>query len=59
MGALSGYGIMASQGAAELLAAHLAGDELPAWAAAFAPARFDDPGYRERLAGGAAAAGQL
>jgi glycine/D-amino acid oxidase-like deaminating enzyme len=59
LGALSGYGIMASQAAAELLAAHLVGGEPPAYAAAFAPDRFDDPAYRERLAGGDAAAGQL
>jgi glycine/D-amino acid oxidase-like deaminating enzyme len=50
LGALSGFGIMASQGAAELLAAHLTGAPTPRWAAAFHPARFEDPDYRRRLA---------
>jgi glycine/D-amino acid oxidase-like deaminating enzyme len=59
LGALSGYGIRASQRAAELVAAHLPGAELPGWAGAFAPARFDDPAYLERLAGWDSAAGQL
>ncbi len=50
LGALSGYGIMASQGAADLLAAHLTGEPLPAYAAAFHPRRYEDPAYRRRLA---------
>ena len=49
LGALSGYGLMAACGAAELLGAHLAGDPLPDYAAAFAPARYADPEYRARL----------
>jgi glycine/D-amino acid oxidase-like deaminating enzyme len=59
IGALSGFGIMASQGAAELLAAHVTGGELPPYAAAFAPDRYDDPAYRAMLAEWDADAGQL
>jgi glycine/D-amino acid oxidase-like deaminating enzyme len=51
LGALSGFGLMAACAAAELLAAHVTGAALPAYAPAFAPARYDDPGYRQRLAG--------
>lgn len=50
LGALSGYGLMAACGAAELLGAHLAGDQLPAFAPAFAPARYSDPDYLARVA---------
>ncbi|RMF51292.1 MAG: FAD-binding oxidoreductase [Anaerolineae bacterium] len=50
LGALSGYGIMASQGAADLLAAHLTGKPLPPYAAAFHPDRYRDPAYRRKLA---------
>lgn len=39
-GALSGFGIMAGAAAGELTAAHVTGVELPAYAAAFHPARF-------------------
>ena len=49
LGALSGYGLMASNGAADLLAARIAGRPLPPWAPAFALARYDDPAYRARL----------
>ncbi len=49
MGAFSGYGIMAACGAAEILAAHIGGSALPAYAAAFHPARYDDPAYCARL----------
>ncbi|MEM7483289.1 MAG: FAD-binding oxidoreductase [Acidobacteriota bacterium] len=59
VGALSGFGIMSSQGAGDLLAAHLTGDELPSWAPAFHPARFDDPIYRARLAGWDSRLGEL
>ena len=59
IGALSGYGIMASQAAAELLAAHVTGDDLPPYAGAFLPSRYDDPAYRRRLASWDAGAGQL
>lgn len=43
--AFSGFGIMASCAAAELVAKHISGAELPHYASAFAPARYDDPEY--------------
>lgn len=48
-GALSGYGIMASQAGADLLAAYIAGSDLPPYAPAFALSRYDDPEYRKLL----------
>lgn len=50
LGALSGYGIMAACGAAELLAQHILGEALPDYAAAFAPDRYADPAYQHMLA---------
>lgn len=50
IGALSGFGLMAACGAGELLARHVAGDALPAYAPAFSPARYQDPEYLKRLA---------
>ncbi|HEY57026.1 MAG TPA: FAD-binding oxidoreductase [Anaerolineae bacterium] len=47
LGALSGFGIMASQGVADLLTAYLIGHPLPGYAAAFAPDRFT-PEYLAR-----------
>ena len=41
--ALSGFGLMASLGAGELLAAHLAGKPLPEYAPAFSLQRYQDP----------------
>jgi glycine/D-amino acid oxidase-like deaminating enzyme len=49
-GALSGYGLMASAATAELVALHITGEELPEYAGAFHPARFDDPEYVVKLA---------
>ncbi len=52
---LSGYGIMASQAGAELLAAHIMGTELPSYAGDFLLSRYQDPSYLaglERLASG-------
>jgi sarcosine oxidase, subunit beta len=49
LGALSGYGLMSSNGAADLVADHIAGRRLPRYAPAFAPARYDDPTYRALL----------
>jgi glycine/D-amino acid oxidase-like deaminating enzyme len=49
LGALSGFGIMASQAAAELLACHLLDRPRPDYAAAFHPARFADPEYQRVL----------
>lgn len=48
--AFSGFGLMAAPAAGELLAAHITGGPLPGYAAAFMPARYDDPAYRARLA---------
>ncbi|HEY2980195.1 MAG TPA: FAD-binding oxidoreductase [Anaerolineales bacterium] len=52
VGAVSGYGIMAACGVGDLLAAHVAGTELTAHAAAFHPARYDDAGYQKEIASG-------
>ncbi len=54
---LSGFGVMASAGAADLLASHIAGDDLPWYAEAFSLDRYDDPGYLASL--GAGQTGQL
>ena len=56
--AWSGFGIMGACAGGELLAAHVLGTPLPAYAGAFHPARFDDPGYLDAFAN-AGAAGQL
>lgn len=49
VGAVSGYGIMSACAIGELLAAHVTGASLPAYASAFLPSRFDDPVYLEKL----------
>ena len=49
IGALSGFGVMASCGAADLLAAHLTGGTLPRYAPAFALERYKDPEYQKLL----------
>jgi glycine/D-amino acid oxidase-like deaminating enzyme len=49
IGALSGYGLMASCAAGELLAAHLTGSALPPYAPAFTLDRYDDPAYQRLL----------
>lgn len=59
IGALSGYGIMASQAASELLAAYITGDELPDYAPAFHLKRYDDPAYQALLEEWDSGAGQL
>ncbi len=46
IGALSGYGLMAACAAGELLAAHLTGSSLPAYASSFVLERYSDPGYQ-------------
>ncbi len=51
--AMSGFGVMVSAGAADLLARHIAEVELPVYADAFLLSRYDDPEYLlevERLA---------
>jgi glycine/D-amino acid oxidase-like deaminating enzyme len=50
-GALSGYGLMASAATSELVAAHITGSELPGYAAAFQPTRFEDEAYLEKIEG--------
>jgi glycine/D-amino acid oxidase-like deaminating enzyme len=50
IGALSGYGIMAAPAAGELLAAHVAGSALPAYAPAFLLSRYEEPAYQQQLA---------
>jgi glycine/D-amino acid oxidase-like deaminating enzyme len=49
IGAMSGYGIMASAGLGELTAAHIAGAPLPAYAQAFSLDRYQDPAYQTLL----------
>jgi glycine/D-amino acid oxidase-like deaminating enzyme len=49
IGALSGFGIMASPAAGELLAAHIVGGELPAHEHWFRLDRYQDPAYQELL----------
>ena len=48
--AFSGFGLMAAPAAGELIAAQIAGGALPDYASAFAPSRYDDPEYQQRLA---------
>jgi glycine/D-amino acid oxidase-like deaminating enzyme len=50
IGALSGYGLMASNAAADLLADYISGRPLPAYAPAFRLDRYDDLAYQELLA---------
>jgi glycine/D-amino acid oxidase-like deaminating enzyme len=49
LGALSGYGLMSSNGAADLLADHITGRPLPRYAPAFRLERYDDPAYVKSL----------
>lgn len=59
IGALSGFGIMASMAAGELLSLHVAGNELPEYAPAFLLSRYEDPHYKKLLADWDAKSGQL
>jgi glycine/D-amino acid oxidase-like deaminating enzyme len=59
IGALSGYGIMASQAGAELLATYITGGELPGYAPAFQLGRYNNPNYQKLLAYWDATTGQL
>jgi glycine/D-amino acid oxidase-like deaminating enzyme len=59
LGALSGTGIMTSQSAADLLAAHLTQGVLPAYADAFLPSRYDNSEYVELTRRWGALTGQL
>jgi len=49
IGALSGFGMMASPAAGELLAKHITGAELPEHASWFLLERYDDPEYQKLL----------
>jgi glycine/D-amino acid oxidase-like deaminating enzyme len=49
LGAVSGFGIMSACAAGELLAAHVAGNQLPGYAPAFALSRYEDPAYLNDL----------
>ena len=57
--AFSGFGIMSSCAGGDLLAAHIAGAELPHYAPAFAFARYDDPDYQGLLKNWPSSSGQL
>jgi glycine/D-amino acid oxidase-like deaminating enzyme len=59
IGALSGYGIMGSQAAGELLAAQVTGANLPDYALAFQLDRYEDPAYQARLINWDRRCGQL
>ena len=48
-GAFSGFGVMASCAGGDLMARYLTGGELPDYAPAFHPARYEDPEYVARL----------
>ena len=54
---MSGFGVMVSAGAADLLARHVVGAELPDYSSAFLLSRYDDPEYLAGL--DVAASGQL
>jgi len=49
IGALSGYGLMASNGAADLLADYICERPLPSYASAFRLDRYQDAGYAQLL----------
>lgn len=59
LGALSGYGIMGSQAAADLLATYILDHPRPDYAPAFHPGRFQDPAYQRVLATLDSKSGQL
>jgi len=50
IGAMSGFGIMASAALGELVTAHITHTALPGYAPAFNLARYNDPGYQVMLA---------
>ncbi|MEO7457158.1 MAG: FAD-dependent oxidoreductase [Gemmatimonadaceae bacterium] len=58
-GGLSGSGIMSSLSGGELVAAHVLGNALPAYAGAFDPTRYEDSAYAALVAHWGALAGQL
>ncbi len=59
IGGLSGYGIMASQAAGELLATHVTGGALPEYAPLFLLSRYEHPTYQALLEDWDVTSGQL
>lgn len=59
IGALSGYGVMASQGAADLVSAHIVGATLPNYARWFLLERYKDAAYQALLKNWDPRSGQL
>ena len=59
IGGLSGYGIMTSQAAGELLATHVIGGALPEYAPLFLLSRYEDPIYQALLEDWDVTSGQL
>jgi glycine/D-amino acid oxidase-like deaminating enzyme len=59
LGALTGYGLMASQAAGDLLAAHILDERLPDYADAFQLSRYEDPVYQAELQRLGTTSGQL
>ena len=59
IGGLSGYGIMTSQAAGDLLATHITGGELPDYAPTFLLSRYEDPAYQTLLENWDVTSGQL
>jgi glycine/D-amino acid oxidase-like deaminating enzyme len=57
MAGMSGFGVMVSAGAADLVSAHITGRALPEYAGAFLLDRYDDPGHMAEMS--AADSGQL
>ena len=49
MAAMSGFGVMVSSGAADLVARHITGAELPEYSDAFLLSRYDDPAYLSEI----------
>lgn len=58
-GAVSGFGIMTAMAGGDLLAAHVVGGELPAYAPMFLLERYQDPVYQELLKTWEGTSGQL
>lgn len=59
IGALSGYGVMASQAAADLLSAYITDSPMLAYASMFRLDRYEDPEYQKLLANWDSRSGQL
>jgi len=49
IGGFGGFGMQVSFGAGDLLARHVMGRDLPSYASAFLPSRYEDPQYQEFL----------